>query len=160
MEYLVDAIQYERAGWRVASAATPKSTLHALYKQSNEVICFGIELADPVRELDSQVVDPFLRAIEAQMLAEGFPGDHGLAPRPVSGFDLLAHLSGEERRFTRGWHGPGWSNDVSVVHVFPCFACELSASWPTQRFFTVMRDFNVFDIAQTKPIYRSQNGQR
>lgn len=149
MEYLVDAVPYERAGWRTTSSTTPRSTLHALYKQYDEVICFGVGFAGPVRELDNRTADPFLSAIEAQMLGEGFPGDHGLSARPVSGFDLLAHLSGEERRFTRGWfNGPGWSNDIRVVHVFPCFGCELSASWPTQQFVSVMRDFDVFDIAR------------
>lgn len=154
MGYLVDAVPYERPGWRVASIVTPKSTLHALYKQSDEVISFGVDRADAVRELDSQAVDPFLMAIEAQILAGGFPGDHGLSPRPASGFDLLAHLSGEARRFTKGWsNGPGWSNDIRVVHVFPCFACELSASWPTRRFASVMRHFDVFDIARKPSPY-------
>ncbi|MDX2201738.1 MAG: hypothetical protein NW223_03240 [Hyphomicrobiaceae bacterium] len=149
MDYLVDAVAFERPGWRVASRVTPRSTLHALYKQSDEVISVGVDLAGAVRELDSQAVDPFLRAIEAQILAGGFPGDHGLSQRPASGFDLLAHLSGEARRFTRGWsNGPGWSDDIRIVHVFPCFACELSASWPTHRFASVMRHIDVFDIAR------------
>jgi hypothetical protein len=101
MEYLVDAVPYARACWRTASATTRVSTLHVLYRQSDEIICFGVDQAGPVHELDSRVVDPFLSAIEAQMLGEGFPGDHGLSPRRVSGFDLLGHVSGDQRRFTR-----------------------------------------------------------
>jgi hypothetical protein len=152
MEYLVDAVPYERAGWRTASRATRVSTGHALYRQYDELICFGVDQAGPVREIDNRVVDPFLSVIEAQMLGEGFPGDHGLSPRRVSGFDLLGHVSGDERQLMRGWaKGPGWSNDIRVVHVFPCFACELSAAWSTQRFASVMREVKVLDIAR-KPI--------
>ena len=107
-----------------------------------------------MRDLDSRVVDPFLSAIEAQMLGECFPGDHGLSPRRVSGFDLLGHVSGDQRRFTRGWaHGAGWSNHTRVVHVFPCFACELSAAWSTKRFASVMREFNVSDIVRKPTPY-------
>ena len=154
MEYLVDAVPYARAGWRTASATTRVSTLHALYRQSDELICFGVDQAGPVRELDSRVVDPFLSAIEAQMLGEGFPGDHGLSPRRVSGFDLLGHVSGDQRRFTRGWaNGARWSNHTRVVHVFPCFACEMSAAWSTERFASVMREFNVSDIARKPTPY-------
>ena len=154
MEYIVDAVPHPRAGWRTASTTTQKSTLHALYRQSDEIICFGVSQTGPVRELDSRVVDPFLSAIDAQMLGEGFPGDHGLSPRPVSGFDLLGHLSGDERRFTRGWtNGAGWSNQTRVVHVFPCFACELSAAWSTTCFAFVMREFDVFDIARKPSPY-------
>lgn len=154
MEYLVDAVPHARAGWRTASATTQRSTLHALYTQSDEVICFGVDQAGPVRELDSRVVDPFLSAIEAQMLGEGFPGDHGLSPRRVSGFDALGHLSGDQRRFTRGWaNGAGWSDHIRVVHVFPCRACELSAAWSTARFVSVMRKFDVFDIARRPAPY-------
>lgn len=149
MDYLVGAVPYERSGWRVATAVTPQSTLHALYKHSDEVVVFGVQLAGPDHRLDDQVVAPFLSAIDAQIGAGGFFGDHGLSPRPVSGFDLLAHISGEELRFTRGWsNGPGWSNEIRVVHVFPCYECELSATWSTQRFASVMRDFNVFDSAR------------
>ena len=154
MEYLLDAVSYKRAGWRTASVTTRVSTLHALYRQSDELICFGVDQVGPVRELDSRVVDPFLSAIEAQMLGEGFPGDHGFSPRRLPGFDLLGHVSGDERRLTRGWaNGAGWSNDIRVVHVFPCFACELSAAWPTRRFASVMREFNVCDIVRKPTPY-------
>ena len=88
MEYPVYSIPYERAGWRTASSATQMSTFHALYRKYDELICFGVEQAGPVRELDSQVVAPFLSAIETQMLDEGFPGDHGLSPRRVAARSL------------------------------------------------------------------------
>jgi hypothetical protein len=68
MEYPVYSIPYERAGWRTASSATQMSTFHALYRKYDELICFGVEQAGPVRELDSQVVAPFLSAIETQMM--------------------------------------------------------------------------------------------
>lgn len=154
MEYLVDAVPYARAGWRTTSTTTPRSTLHVLYTQSDALICFGVGRAGPVRDLDPGVVDPFLSAIEAQMLGEGFPGDHGLSPRRVSGFDSLGHLSGDQRRFTRGWtNGAGWSDHIRVVHVFPCLACELSAAWSTARFVSVMREFDVFDITRKPAPY-------
>jgi len=149
MEYPVYSIPYERAGWRTASSATQMSTFHALYRKYDELICFGVEQAGPVRELDSQVVAPFLSAIETQMLDEGFPGDHGLSPRRVSKFDLLGHVSKDEPLLTMA--GSGWSN--RVVHVFPCFSCELSVAWSTQRFASVMREIKVFDIARKPAPY-------
>jgi hypothetical protein len=149
MEYPVDAVPYERAAWRTASCATRVSTFHALYRKYDELICFGVDQAAPVRALDSRVVDPLLSVIEVQMLGEGFPGDHGLSPCRVSGFDLLGHVSVDEPLLTMD--GSGWSN--RVVHVFPCFACELSAAWSTQRFASVMREVKVFDVARKPTPY-------
>jgi len=68
MEYLVDAVPYGRAGWRTASITTRMSTLHALYRQSDELICFDVDQAGPVRELDSRVVDSF-----PEIVACGWP---------------------------------------------------------------------------------------
>jgi hypothetical protein len=153
MEYISDAIPYARAGWRIASRATAISTVHALYHQADEVICFDVNLSGPVRELVSTVVDPFLIAIEAQMRGNGLSGDSGLLPRSVSGFDMLGYLSGAERRLTRGWSDPGWPDDIRVVHVFPCYACELSAAWPAQRFASIVRDLQVLDIARRPSPY-------
>jgi hypothetical protein len=154
MEYIVDAVPYGRTGWRTASRSTQMSTLHALYHQADEVICFGVGLFGPVRELASPVVAPFLSAIEAQIRGDGFRGDHGLLPCLVSGFDLLGHLSGADRSFTRGWsNAPGWPGDTRIVHVFPCFSCELSAAWSTQRFASIMKDLKVFDIARRPSPY-------
>src|SRR5215813_7098254 len=135
MEYPIHAVPYERAGWRTALSVTRVSTFHALYRKYDELICFGVDQG-PVRALDGRVVVPFLSVIEAQMLGEGFPGNHGLSPCGVSGFDLLGHVSLDEPLLTMV--GSGWSN--RVVHVFPCFACELSATWSKRRFASVMRD--------------------
>jgi hypothetical protein len=155
MEYIADAVPYEGSEWwRIASCEVPVSTLHALYRQSGEVICFGVERKPPDRELDKRIASELLSAIDAQLLGGGFLGDHGITPCRLSGFDSLGHLSGSERRFTNGWsNGPGWSNDMRVVHVFPCFACELSAAWPTPRFATVVREFAVFDLSRKPSPY-------
>lgn len=143
MKFISDGAAFGREGWEIATITTARASLHALYNQSDEVVCLGIETAvDNVPTVES--VTPILSAIEGNLEGGGFPGDYGVTNAVAGCFDALGHLSGELRRFANGW-----AEDLGkrVVQVFPCFRCELDPSWASDRFVGTVRGIrNLFDM--------------
>lgn len=142
MKFISDGAAFGREGWEIATITTARDSHHALYRQSDEILCLGVETAvDGVPTVES--VAPILSAIEADLADGGFRGDYGVTNAIAGRFDALGHLSGELRRFANGW-----ADDLGkrVVHVFPCFRCELDPSWTSNRFVGTARGIrNLFD---------------
>lgn len=146
MEFIADSVSVGGTSWRRAVSETPQSTLHAFYLKTAEVICFGIEAREP----DAQAIRELMGIVEVRVRDVGFKGDTGIGGASFGKFDALGHLSGQFRRFTNGW-----SNDIGlrVVHVFPCFRCELGSSWAPPKFASTIRSIPIFDLSRQPSPY-------
>ncbi|MGA0604254.1 hypothetical protein ACO2Q3_26360 [Caulobacter sp. KR2-114] len=143
MEFISDAVAFDRPGWRMPTSSTAANDLHVLYRQDDEVVCLGVETATGA-PLPAPALEAVLAAIEARLGDGGFAGDYGVAAQPAGRFDALGHLSGDLRRLADGWANPV---DRRVVQVFPCFRCELDAGWRLPKFVAAVRGMrNLFDL--------------
>jgi hypothetical protein len=135
MKFIEDAVAFERPGWEIATIATAANSLHAIYRQSAEIVCLGVR-TEPEESPAPERLDPILAAIERQLAGDRFPGDHGVVAADCRPYDALGHLSGTLRMFANGW-----GNDLGkrVVHVFPCFQCEFDPSWKSGPFLARVR---------------------
>lgn len=143
MKFIADSVAFERDGWEIATITTNRNSLHALYLQTDDVVCLGVET--PPGEMPAlQSVEPILSAAEERKRQGGFEADYGIASMAAMAFDALGHVSGDLRRFANGWAD---EIDARIVHVFPCFRCELDPQWPAAKFVNAMRDIrDIFNL--------------
>jgi len=145
MQFITDAVPLYKRGWRIATVTTAQASLHAIYMQTDDVICLGVETA-PDEMPTSANLETILSALEAQKALGSFQGDYGVISAPVARFDALGHLSGDLPRFANGWAN---ETGLRVSHVFPCFRCELSSAWPAVKFAAAVRSIrNLFNLAR------------
>jgi hypothetical protein len=137
--FIEGATTFEDSGWYTATLSTPALTLHAVYREAEDVRCVG--LAGPT--IDRPFARTLIATVES-LPAEALRRDYGYVRVKVGRFDGLGHVSGPHRRFLNGWAG---QTALRIVHLFPCYDSEV-AGLEERAFLESFRTLAVFDTGR------------
>lgn len=141
---IADSKQFGTTNWVVLNQKTSSFTLHAICKPGDKSIAFGIKgILD--ENLAQEMVN-FLDKCDPTVISDS--ALHIIHHR-IGAFDACVFLTGEERRFMRGWT----EELVDITHAFPIFLCELDDKGALPSFDIFRRWVDVFDLKRQPEPY-------
>ena len=117
-EYLDGATGFNEREWRQRSVFTKANTFYVTYKEDKNIYALGVTNYFDVAKVE-EVTKKIDYVLESKMLDKA---EIQIVYQPVAGFDGLVFLSGENRRFLRGWS----DQEKEVTQIIPFYNSEIS----------------------------------